>query len=336
MVLSAVKYEWTAIVNVFAASKRAGAIWAKAEKLLQEQGVCFGVMSTGDGGTAMTLAFDACASGCRKFIAVGGDGTIHDVLNGIGKYIDSCAGSVSFNDFTIAVVPVGSGNDWIKTAGISRSLTEAAALIGKGVAYPQDVVRVGSVGAESSAGEAVSYMMNVAGVGLDARVCEIVNRKKKQGFRGRKLYVEALLKCIRDRIPSEIAVECDGREVFRGKFLSISFGTGKYSGGGMRQTPDAIPDDGLLDMTLIPDLPLLRIAVEAPKLFTGKFLSVKELVTARCKCVSVLPADGRHGEPVEVDGEVVGCAPVRFEVLDSRINVVRPQPVTKDRHLLLL
>lgn len=322
------KDKWTAIVNVFAASKRAGAIWAKAEKLLRGHGVCFDVRSTGGGGTAMTLSFDACASGCRKFIAVGGDGTIHDVLNGIGEYIDSCAGAVSFSDFTIAVVPVGSGNDWIKTAGISRDLDEAAALIGKGRAYPQDVVRVAagfSSGAPESGEEvAVSYMMNVAGVGLDARVCEIVNRKKKQGFRGRKLYVEALLRCIKDRVPSEIAVECDGREVFRGRFLSISFGTGKYSGGGMRQTPDAIPDDGLLDMTLIPDLPMLRIAMEAPKLFTGKFLSVKELVTARCKCVSVFPAGEGPGEPVEVDGEVIGCAPVRFEVLDSRINVVRP------------
>lgn len=319
------KDKWTAIVNVFAASKRAGAIWAKAEKLLRGHGVCFDAGFTGDGGTAMTLSFDACTSGCRKFIAVGGDGTIHDVLNGIGKYIDSCAGTVSFNDFTIAVVPVGSGNDWIKTAGISRDLDEAAALIGKGRAYPQDIVRVTSGSSyESPESGTVSYMMNVAGVGLDARVCEIVNMKKKQGFRGRKLYVGALLKCIRDRIPSEIAVECDGREVFRGRFLSVSFGTGKYSGGGMRQTPDAIPDDGLLDMTLIPDLPLMRIAVEAPKLFTGKFLSVKELVTARCKCVSVLPADGRDGEPVEVDGEVVGYAPVSLEVLDSRINVVRP------------
>lgn len=314
--------KWMAIVNVFAASKRAGTVWAKAEKLLHGLNVNFDVSSTGGGNNAMELSLDACRKGYRKFIAVGGDGTIHDVLNGIGKYIEDC-GQMSFSDFTMAAVPVGSGNDWIKTAGISRNLAEAAALIWNGKAYPQDVVKVKTqAGGGKETG--VSYMMNVAGVGLDARVCEIVNRKKEQGLRGRKLYVGALLQCIKDRKPSEIVVLCDGQEVFRGSFLSIAFGTGKYSGGGMRQTPVAIPDDGLVDMTLIPDLPLMRIAVEAPKLFTGKFLSVKELVTARCREISVIPAANCSGEPVEVDGEVVGNAPVTLEVVDGYINVIRP------------
>ena len=90
----------------------------------------------------------------------------------------------------------------------------------------------------------------------------------------------------------------------------------------MRQTPAAVLDDGLLDMTIIPDLPLKRIAREVPRLFTGTFLKVPELVVSKSKVITVIPYDMGCSEPVEVDGEVVGKVPVEFRVLDSQINIV--------------
>ena len=92
----------------------------------------------------------------------------------------------------------------------------------------------------------------------------------------------------------------------------------------MRQTPDAVLDDGLLDVTIIPDIPLMRIALEAPRLFTGSFLKVPELSSFRGSVITVLPETSSCTEPVEVDGEVVGRAPVRFEIMDSQINIVTP------------
>ena len=98
----------------------------------------------------------------------------------------------------------------------------------------------------------------------------------------------------------------------------------------MRQTPGAVFDDGLLDMTIIPDLPILTIAKEAPKLFTGKFLTVKELVTSRSRCITVVPYDEAlpcqavAGPLVEVDGEVTGNAPVKFEVMDGQLSILCP------------
>lgn len=204
-----------AIVNVYAASKKAGAYWAEAEKLLERYGVDFDSLSTGNGHNAMTLSLMACRDGYRKFIAAGGDGTIHDVLGGIGQYVSSGEADLTFSDFTIAVIPVGSGNDWIRTAGVPRDMAKAAALIGNGSVRKQDVVRVTAMGASFGDESAnVSYMANVAGVGLDARVCDIVNRKKEQGFRGRKLYVGALLRCVMNRVPFKARVICDGEEVF--------------------------------------------------------------------------------------------------------------------------
>ena len=124
--------KWMAIVNVYAASKKAGAYWAEAEKLLERYGVDFDSLSTGNGHNAMTLSLMACRDGYRKFIAAGGDGTIHDVLGGIGQYVSSGEADLTFSDFTIAVIPVGSGNDWIRTAGVPRDMAKAAALIGSG------------------------------------------------------------------------------------------------------------------------------------------------------------------------------------------------------------
>ena len=123
-------------------------------------------------------------------------------------------------------------------------------------------------------------------------------------------------------MPAVAKVECDGKVVFCGPYLSMAFGIGKYSGGGMRQTPEAVLDDGLLDVTIIPDIPISRIAREVFRLFTGTFLQVPELIAARAKTITVLPDSISSAEPAEVDGEVIGKVPVRFDVLENQINIV--------------
>ena len=209
---------------------------------------------------------------------------------------------------------------------VEQDVKSAVDVIAAGHTGFQDVVRVEVLDPSdyASAPLSVSYMANVGGVGLDARVCEIVNRKKEQGRRGKKLYVSALLYCIKHRVPIRAKVVCDGKEVFAGRYLSIAFGVGRYSGGGMRQTPLAELGDGLLDITVIPDIPIWTIAKEVPRLFTGTFHKVDVLTMAKCREVLVLPDGEADAEPAEVDGEVVGRAPVRMTVLDEQIRVVMP------------
>lgn len=316
---------WLVVVNVFAASRKAGSVWKKAAVMLGDAGISYKVMFTGGEDNAIAISRKACAKGYRKFIAVGGDGTVHDVLNGITDYVYSSEG-YDISEFTLGVIPVGSGNDWVKSTGVPRDIQGAVNSIAEGRTGLQDVIRVEILDPSSVDSEplSVSYMANVGGVGLDARVCEIVNRKKEQGRRGKKLYVSALLYCIRHRIPVRARIVCDGTEVFSGKYLSIAFGVGKYSGGGMRQTPLAELGDGLLDVTVIPDIPMWVIAKEVPKLFTGTFHKVSVLTLAKCREVLILPEGEADAEPVEVDGEVVGRAPVRMSVMPRQINVIMP------------
>ena len=257
---------WFAVINGYAASEKAAVLWKKVEELLKKRGVMFHGVRTGKAGNAAELAFDACMAGYRRFVAVGGDGTVHDVLNGLAAFIEWTAASgrpVSFNEFTIGVLPLGSGNDWIRSHGISLDMEKAVENLVHPVFAKQDVVRVSMLDKYALPAEreiSVSYMINVGGVGIDARVCEKVNERKKAGKSGKLLYVTSLIRAISERVPARAKVICDGREIFDGAYLSIAFGTGKYSGGGMQQTPAALSDDGWLDMTLIPELPFVRIA----------------------------------------------------------------------------
>lgn len=321
---------WFAVVNTYAASKKASSLWKDAENCLKVKGVRFHGTMTGRAGTASELTFDACMAGYRRFIAVGGDGTVHDVLNGIAAYLDwqeSSGKQMSFSDFTLGVIPLGSGNDWIKSLGIPCDISKAIDVLARGEAARQDVVRVSILDPLSLPEEKVnnvSYMANVGGVGIDANVCRYVNRMKQEGRKGKILYVTSLLRAIRERVPVSVKVISDGKEVFKGPYLSIAFGIGRFSGGGMRQTPAAVMDDGLLDMTIIPDLPMRRIAREAPRLFTDTFLKVPELIVTKSSTIYVIPLEDGQPQAVEVDGEVVGNAPVKLEVLDSQLNIIVP------------
>ena len=311
---------WLVVVNVFAASKKAGSVWKKAAVMLEEAGVPYKAMFTGGADNAIAISRKACAMGYRKFMAVGGDGTVHDVLNGISEHVYAPdTTDVSISDITLGVLPVGSGNDWVKSTGVPCDIRSAVEVIAEGRTGFQDMVRV-------KVGDTVSYMANIGGIGLDARVCEIVNRKKEQGRRGKQLYVSALLYCIRHRVPVRAKVICDGKEIFNGKYLSLGFGVGKYSGGGMRQTPLAELGDGLLDVTVIPDIPLWIIAKEVPKLFTGTFHKVSVLTLAKCRSISIIPECQADAEPVEVDGEVIGRGHTTMEVLPEQIKVIMKDP----------
>lgn len=311
---------WLIVVNVFAASKKAGELWRRAESMLKYKGISYECRYTGDSGNACRIAQDASRDGYRKFVAVGGDGTVHDVLNGIMAFVDSPEHTVRLEDFYLSVLPMGSGNDWVKSLGIPKDVKGIVELMADGSFGKQDVVKV-SILDEVGDTKSVSYMANVGGVGIDADVCRIVNVNKKMGMKGKILYVKALIQCLMNRVPVVARVVCDGVEVFNGRYYSIAFGVGQYSGGGMRQTAGAVMDDGYLDMTLIPELGALKIAKEAPKLFTGSFTKIKELVVSRSKSIVVIP-EGGHPY-VEVDGEVIGTAPVCLEIMGSQINVLK-------------
>ena len=322
---------WYAVVNPNAGSGKTVSEWPRASKILSDNRIDFEYKTTWKMGAAVEITMKACAEGYRKFLAVGGDGTVHKVLEGIAKYVrisavaktlDKESQKVALDDFTLAVMPIGSGNDWIKTLEIPKDFNKVAELIKKDSTGRQDVFCL-SLRDDNTSRNLESFMANVGGVGFDANVCKKVNFEKNTGKSGKVLYLKALISNILNFKTFDCVVEADGKEIFRGTTMSIALGAGKYSGGGMLQVPDAVLDDGLLDITIIPLMPLHRIIRAVPGLFTGKLLKDNpELISAKCSSLSIKPLSS-PAPLVEVDGEVVGNLPVSIERLEGQLRVLK-------------
>ena len=316
---------WFAVVNPHAGSGKMLSLWKNAEERLRHRGITCEYHTTGNRHHATELACSAARKGFRRFIAAGGDGTVHEMLDGImrGIAVLQAEGmTADLSDFTLAVIPIGSGNDWIRSHGVPCDAGIAAELIADGSFAAQDIVRVISPGISGPGRkQEPSYMINIGGIGLDARICERVNLQKDAGKSGRLLYVNSLIHNLIHSKIFRVSVICDGKSFYEGKCLSIAFGIGKYSGGGFRQTPEAVMDDGLLDVTVIPPIPVSDMPRAALRLVDGSFLTQKQVLSAKARKVEVLPLDDCC-EIMETDGEIIGTVPVCLEVLPSKLNVL--------------
>ena len=313
--MSETKTEWYFIVNPRAGSGKTMSQWVPAEKLLEQKGVPFITAMTDHKKHAVELAREAAAAGYRRIAAVGGDGSLHEVLGGICAWCEE--NGVPTEEFRLAVVPIGSGNDWIKSCGVPSDVEEVIRLIAQESFGRMDIVR-----AVSRDGR-VSYMANCAGTGFDSHVCERVNRQKERGMRGRMIYLNALRYTVFHIKPIAVSVQADGLEVFSGEVYSLATGNGPWSGGGMRQVPLARNDDGLLDYMIVPKAPLGKLLREVPRLFAGTAHESDLIRSGRCTTLLVAPLDESSADLIEFDGEVEGRLPLDLSFTGHTINVLR-------------
>ncbi len=306
---------WYIIINPRSGSGKTMSEWIPAEKLLAVCGVQAKSVYTEYKGHAAELARRAAEAGYRRILAVGGDGTLHEIFRGIMLFCD--AEKVSPSSFYMGVAPIGSGNDWIKMMGVPRDTREVVRLMGKESFGKMDVVRM-----FHSDGQ-VSYMANVGGVGFDSHVCERVNWQKEMSKRRNMIYLNGLRHTVLHLKPINIKVIADGKEVFQGPCLSLAIGNGKYSGGGMCQVPGARINDGRIDVMIVPPLPLLTILKEMPKLLSETLDQSDKVIFVRCRELTVLPLDKKSEDIFEVDGEIEGRLPLTVTVGDEQINAIK-------------
>ena len=302
------------IVNPRAGSGKTMCEWLPAEKELERAGIDYITAMTDHKRHATSLAMEACQLGYRKIIAVGGDGSLHEVFNGICRWCENSNCDIS--DFFIGVIPIGSGNDWIKSLGIEKDARAALECVCSPEYRMMDVIRV------QSSGSRVCYMANVGGTGFDSHVCRRVNSQKESGRRGKLIYLNSLVYTVSTLRSIRVVCYADGEMVFSGECYSIALGNGKYSGSGMRQVPAAEIDDSLVDYMIVPRLPLGRILLEAPRIFTGTINQSPYVVSGQCKSFKVMPLDAESEDILELDGELEGRLPISVEVLPSQIRVM--------------
>lgn len=303
------------IVNPRAGSGKTMFEWLPAERKLKRLGIPCDIAMTDHKRHATALAYEAASKGYRKIIAVGGDGSLHETFNGICRW---CARTgTPTEEFLLGVMPIGSGNDWIRSLGVPNDTSEVVDLIRKNSVGVMDVVRV------KSSGGRLAYMANIGGVGFDSHVCKRVNIQKESGRRGKMIYLNSLRYTIFNLKPVYISVVADGEVIFTGQCFSVALGNGRYSGSGMRQVPLAVMDDGLLDYAVIPKAPLAKVLKELPRLFSGTLNQSEYVISGKCRSLQIVPMDEQSADIFELDGEIEGLLPMSVEITGHQINVIK-------------
>jgi len=255
-------------------------------------------------GDATRLAARAQAAAPRPVIAVGGDGTLNEVLNGLLE----AGGPV-----TIGVAPYGTGNDWGRELGIPASPAALSALL---VRRKTRRVDVGRIEYQDGGRRAARFFINVAGVGYDAYVLERLWR------RGPRLpaYLVALTRgLVTYRAPS-FTVRAAGRSESGSLFVALAM-LGPSCGGGMRFAPHARPDDGLMDLVTIDHLGPLAALRRLPKIYRGTILDDRAVRFRQCPEALV---ETEPPSRVEADGQLLGTTPVAIRVLPGAIDFLVP------------
>ena len=259
-------------------------------------------------GHLAALAADAVAGGGTLLVVVGGDGSVNEVVNGI-------AGAQGVD---LAVIPRGTGWDFVRTYGIPRDLDQAVDVaLGRNVRE----IDAGSVTYRAWDGrEASARFANVASAGISGAIAQRANESSK-ALGGKISYYWATLAVFVGWQTGEMRVTVDG-DTRTGRMIDAMVCNGRYVGGGMMMCPDAEPDDGVFDVLLIGDVTKRDLLFVLPKTYRGKHLPHPRLELLRGSVVTV---DAHEPLPLELDGEPPGTTPARFEVLPRALRLRVPR-----------
>jgi YegS/Rv2252/BmrU family lipid kinase len=303
--------EWLMIVNPNAGVKKGTRDWPKILKLLKSEGVSFDYRLTEYKLHAIQLTMDVIKSGYRKICVVGGDGTLNEVLNGMMLQT-----SVPVSELLFGIIPVGTGNDWCRMFKIPFDYRHAIRTLKQEKTFIQDVGKVSYYHGEE---KLVRYFMNVAGMGYDALVNKKTNLLKERGKGGPLVYLYFVFASLFQFKFIEAVIDVDGKTVYKGEIFSMNVGICKYNGGGMMQVPYAVPDDGLLDLTLIKKTSKWMVVRHAKKLFDGSLVNLPIVSTSQGKTIRIRSLGKVY---LETDGESLGHSPFTFNILPMHIKIV--------------
>ncbi len=302
--------KWFVIVNPVSGGGKAPHLFKKIGAVLHNRNIQFESVETAGVLHAVALTKDAILAGTRRIMIVGGDGTANEVINGI------FTSGIDTEQIIIAMISVGTGNDWVRTIGKHGSLDSIADSLLYEQTFKHDI---GSVNYQKEGKMQQRYFMNIAGLGFDGYVAKKIAEGPRI-LQGTKLqYWMALLGSLFFYRHAEINITVDGIASAH-QTLSIACGICKYNGGGMMQLPGASCEDGMLDMTLIGNMSKFKMVRSLPKLTNGSFISMKEIKMVKGKDFLFSSVQPVH---VETDGEYLGETPAHIAILEKGVHVLR-------------
>jgi diacylglycerol kinase (ATP) len=294
------------LVNPASANGKTGKRWPEIARAAQAAGLRGDAIFSERPGQLADLGRQAVDEGASLLVVVGGDGTVHEVVNGI-------AGREGVE---LALIPRGTGWDFARTHEIPKRLGEALRIARDGSARAFDLGRAtyNVEGREESA-----WFANIASVGMSGAVAAKANATTK-AFGAKTSYLLALGVVFArwKNVHLRVRVDEESRDALMEDTIVA---VGRYLAGGMKITPDAEPDDGLFDVLLIGDITKTELLRVMPKLYRGTHLPHPKGEVLRGSTVSI---EADEPMPIQLDGEQPGTTPVRFEIVPAAIRLRVP------------
>ncbi len=296
------------IVNPAAAHGKVRTQWPELLQVISAQEISMEWRFTDCPGHATTLAQDAAQSGYDCIVAVGGDGTVNEVVEGLAKLPDT------FNP-TLGIVGLGTGNDLIKTLGIPLDPRQAIERLRTGSEKQIDLGSAHYVDFQGTPQQ--RYFANIAALGFAADVVAATNTMGKW-LRGTLPYLLGLAKTFAIFRNQPMRINYDGR-TWQGMSSMAVIANCQYFGGGMKVAPQADPSDGLLDLVILENLSKAELARHFPKVYRGDHLQIPQVKTLRARQIEI---NSETTCLFQLEGDVVGTTPVTLSVVPGRLTVI--------------
>tara|TARA_B110000090_G_scaffold186319_1_gene214996 strand:+ start:330 stop:1244 length:915 start_codon:yes stop_codon:yes gene_type:complete len=296
---------WFVIANPIAGNGKFSKQWKEIQQVLNSKNIDYSFVFTQFSKHEIELVQNAIQQGFRNIISVGGDGTLHNIVNGVmmQRYVKT-------SDITIAVLPIGTGNDWVKTYNIPNNIKKAIEIISYKKISLQDIGKI-----ETKEGK-IAYFNNVAGLGYDGYIAKKLQEVKRlgaisyliAGIYGLFFYKKSIFKIKINQ--TTIEATC----------LMTIVSICKFSGGGMQFSEEGDPTDGLFDITVAKNLTLFDLILNIKKLYNGKIVAHPKVATYKTKQITIVPQN--LNTFIQADGELIGTGTVTFSVIEKGIHFV--------------
>jgi len=304
--------EWFVVVNPNAGNGKGKKDWQQISILLDKAGLPHTNIVTEHQGHAITLVRRYIEMGFSRIIVVGGDGTLNEAVNGILKQK-----RIQPHEVELSMIPLGTGNDWVRTHQIPTDYAKAIAVIKQGRVVRHDA---GLIKYTEDSCPQTRYFINMTGMGFDAAVNLKVNAKSGLLKTTEAAYFYNIFTTLLQHKNSKVRLTLDGM-VHEMEVFSLAAGICCFNGSGMKQLPFAKFNDGMLDVTVIGKVGKLKIIKSIKKLYDGSFVQLKEVETFICKHLIV------ESEPLfrmEADGESLSPSVYEIQILENALSVVVP------------
>ncbi len=254
------------------------------------------------------LTQNALINGFRKFICIGGDGTLHYIVNGIMQQ-----NKVASNTIKIGVIPIGTGNDWVKNYSIPKIIVEAISIIKNENTIKQDIGKIQIEGMQQAV-----FFNNVAGIGFDGLVVKNHHYYKRVGSLS---YLFSTLFSYNHYKNNSVEINFNKQKLNTSLFL-IAIGICKYSGGGMQLTNFKNHEEGSFDITLVKTIDFITILKNIVRVFKGNIGEINEFNFYKTDSLSVNYIN--YKPLIQADGELLGEGNCTVKIIKEALQFVIP------------